>query len=78
MTDSHRSAQSKDHSTPRWAIVLGLITVAIILLAVVMMLVGGGEHSPRRHGDPNGIEQGESHVPPPGFGDHTPPEGMHP
>ena len=35
---------------PRWVKVLGGIAVAIVLIAIVAMLVSGGEHGPGRHG----------------------------
>lgn len=34
---------------PRWVKVFGLITVIVILLAVVAMILVGGEHGPGRH-----------------------------
>lgn len=68
------------HKTPRWALVLGFVTLIVILVAVIMMVAGGGQHGPGRHtgGEP-GVQRGvdESQTPP-GFGGHTPPEGAHP
>lgn len=68
--------------TPRWVLVLGLITLVVVVLVVVMMVAGGGEHGPSRHtgGDPAGAEQdaGQGGNPADGSGGHTPPEGLHP
>jgi hypothetical protein len=35
--------------TPRWVKVFGLIALVAVVLFVVVMLVGGGEHGPGRH-----------------------------
>ena len=35
---------------PRWVKILGLILVAILLIAVLVILLSGDEHGPRRHG----------------------------
>lgn len=35
---------------PRWVKILGLILVAILLIAGLVMLLSGDEHGPRRHG----------------------------
>jgi hypothetical protein len=41
---------------PRWVMVSGIIALLLALLAVVVVLISGGEHGPRRHsggpGDP--------------------------
>lgn len=82
MSDSPGSLAAKPQSTPRWALVLGLLTLVVIVLVVVMMVVGGGEHGPGRHtgSDPAGVEQdaGQGETPGEGLGGHTPPEGAHP
>ena len=58
--------------TPRWVKVLGIIVIALVVLVVAMMFIGG-EHGPGRHtssGDPG------SQAPPSGvIEDHAPPEG---
>ena len=56
--------------TPRWVKVFGIIVIVVVLLAVGLMFLVGGEHGPGRHtqsGDAGG--QGpssgvvETHVP---------------
>lgn len=34
---------------PRWVKVLGLAALALLMLVVVLMLFGGGDHGPGRH-----------------------------
>jgi hypothetical protein len=41
--------------TPRWVKVTGIITFVLILLVVIIMFVGGGEHGPGRHTPPSGV-----------------------
>ena len=46
--------------TPRWVIVFGIISLAVIVLFVVVLVVGGGEHGPGRHsGPPPGLEHSQ-------------------
>jgi hypothetical protein len=35
---------------PRWVKVVGIVLAILALLVVIMLLVGDGGHSPRRHG----------------------------
>ncbi len=35
--------------TPRWVKALGITALALVLLVVAVMLIGGGEHGPGRH-----------------------------
>jgi uncharacterized cupredoxin-like copper-binding protein len=35
--------------TPRWVKVIGIVLVAVVLLALVVMFVGGGQHGPAMH-----------------------------
>lgn len=35
--------------TPRWVKVFGIIAVVVVLLFVIMLFTGGGEHGPGRH-----------------------------
>ena len=59
--------------TPRWVKVFGIIVIVVVLLAVAVMFIGGGEHGPGRH-IPSGHAGGQ--VAPSGvMEDHTPPEG---
>ena len=42
--------------TPRWVKVFGLIALVVLVLFVVVLLIGGGEHGPGRHsGPPPGV-----------------------
>ncbi len=36
-------------STPRWVKVFGVIALVVVALFVVVTLIRGGEHGPRRH-----------------------------
>jgi hypothetical protein len=57
--------------TPRWVKVFGLIALVVLVLFVVVLLVGGGEHGPKRHA-PAGDTPGGHTGPPPGL-THTQP-----
>jgi hypothetical protein len=35
--------------TPRWVKVSGLVAVVVLVLFVIVLVVGGGEHGPGRH-----------------------------
>jgi hypothetical protein len=35
--------------TPRWVKVLGIVTLVLVLLAIIVMVAGGGNHGPGRH-----------------------------
>ena len=43
-------AASSRPPTPRWVKALALAGVGAVLLVVIVMLVAGGQHGPRRHG----------------------------
>ncbi len=56
---------------PRWVKVSGSIAVVLVMMVGVMLLIGGGDHGPRRHsGAPSGVT-------PTGAAGHTPPAGGH-
>jgi hypothetical protein len=40
--------------TPRWVKVFGIIALVVALLVFVMLLIGGGDHGPQRHGGAGG------------------------
>lgn len=46
---------------PRWVVVTGLVIGVVVALAVVVLVISGGEHGPGRHlssdvgADPGGI-----------------------
>ena len=51
-------------TTPRWVKVAGIVALAVVLLAVIVLVTGrGGGHGPGRHT--------------PGDSGHTPPTGAH-
>ena len=61
--------------TPRWVKVTAAIAVVVVALVAVMLLVGGGDHGPGRHGG-SGNNSGDaqpSSIPE----QHQPPEGGH-
>ena len=35
---------------PRWVKVFGIVALVVIVLFVVLLIAGGGEHGPARHG----------------------------
>jgi hypothetical protein len=35
--------------TPRWVKVSGIVTLVLVLLFVIVMVAGGGNHGPGRH-----------------------------
>jgi hypothetical protein len=53
---------------PRWVKVSGVIGLVVVLVFVLVLVVGGGNHGPGRHSDGD---------PPPGMTDHSRPEGGH-
>ena len=42
--------------TPRWVKVFGIVALVLVLLVVIMMFIGGGNHGPGRH-MPSGVQQ---------------------
>lgn len=65
MTDSTRDATVKP-PMPRWVKTFGVIGLALVLLVVGMLLLGGGEHGPGRHmpgGNVPGAETPGVHTP---------------
>ncbi len=52
----------------RWVQIAGLtIAILVILGVLIMVLFGGGEHGPNRHGNNNTpIKEIQSHTPPAG------------
>ena len=54
--------------TPRWVKVFGIIALVAVVLFLVVMLIGGGEHGPGRHMSAGGSDTTGGHTgPPPGF-----------
>jgi hypothetical protein len=58
MTHRHRSSEAghdggaddREPGIPRWVKVVVITVIMVGLLMAVMMLIGGGEHGPWRHG----------------------------
>jgi hypothetical protein len=48
-THSDNSVEPDRPSTPRWVKVSGIVAIILVLLAVIMMFIGGGKHGPGRH-----------------------------
>lgn len=61
--EDHPEPVSSPPRAPRWVKVAGVIAGVIVIL-VLVALIAGGEHSPRRHfgGEPSA----PAHTPPPG------------
>ena len=38
-----------DHRVPRWVKLFGLAAILLLTLAIVVMLLSGGQHGPGRH-----------------------------
>jgi hypothetical protein len=66
MTDQPRHPGTGDNTStgsdrespprmPRWVWMSAIVLGVLILLAVVVMLVGGGQHSPARHTSSGGV-----------------------
>jgi hypothetical protein len=59
--------------TPRWVKVFGLVALIVIVLFVVVILTGGGEHGPGRH-TPGGSNTRGVHTGPPAGFEHGDPQ----
>ena len=51
--------EPREPATPRWVKVAAALAVAAILLAVVVILAGRGNHGPSRHGANGDTGRGE-------------------
>lgn len=49
MADAPEFGTAQRPGTPRWVIAIGIALVAAIVLAVVVMVVSGGQHGPSMH-----------------------------
>jgi hypothetical protein len=49
-TGRDRRGEDGPPPTPRWVKYLAVVLAALIAVAVLMMLIVGGEHGPARHG----------------------------
>jgi hypothetical protein len=47
-------ADPPPYSTPRWVKIFALIAVILVLLALITMILVGGDHGPGRHMPPGG------------------------
>ena len=57
--DTSMSDRKSTTSTPRWVKVSGLVVIILVLLAVAIMVISGGEHGPGRHmPSSSNVEQG--------------------
>jgi hypothetical protein len=60
-----RPGRGTTTGTPRWVKVFGAIALVVIMLFVVVVLVGGGEHGPGRHTPGGGSDPSGGHTGPP-------------
>jgi len=58
---------------PGWVKAFGIVALAVALLVIGLMLLGGHEGGPGRHAPPAGITQAAE--PSADLGGHAPPEG---
>lgn len=49
MADSPSSRDGDAAGAPRWAKVLGIVALVLVVLLVALLLAGGGSHGPDRH-----------------------------
>jgi hypothetical protein len=47
---SNNNYKDQPPNTPPWVKVFGIIAIILILLVLALMLFGGGDHGPGRHG----------------------------
>ena len=57
---------------PRWVKVAGIVVGVLVLLAVIMVLAGGGRHGPFRHMSSGDADGG---TPPSSLAEHPAPSG---
>lgn len=77
---NRRAGSELKPTTPRWVKVFGIIALVLVVLVVVMLATGGGNHGPGRHtgsGDPGGQSAPSNGRGPDDNGGHKPPPGAH-
>ena len=47
--DTEEPALGSTAGAPRWVKVLGIMALVLVMVAVVLLLAGGGSHGPGRH-----------------------------
>ncbi|MBA3629685.1 MAG: hypothetical protein H0W55_08430 [Actinobacteria bacterium] len=62
MADPPRAPKATPPARPIWVKVFGFITAVIVLVVVVQMVFGGGQHGPGRHMPGGGVPA--EHSPP--------------
>ena len=68
MTNEHRKADEVDYEPdtkrglPRWAKIIGIVLIIIVLAFIAMTIIGGGEHGPWQHGGIGPIQQSSTPV----------------
>ena len=71
--EKHTANRPPYPGTPRWVKVFGIIVIFVVLLAVAIIFISGGEHGPSRH-TPSADDGGQ--VPPSSVTEaQAPPEG---
>ena len=58
--------QAGPPKVPRWVKVIGIIAGVVLLLAIVALAFGGGQHGPGRHFSSGDSTHGPGHTPPSG------------
>lgn len=71
---TERPAKPAERHTPRWVKVSAFVALAIAVLVVAALLLGGGRHGPRRH-VPSGDNEGGPATT--ALSEHQPPERDH-
>jgi hypothetical protein len=55
MNDAEPERSETPPGLPAWVKISGAIVVLVVLVAILVMIVGGGEHGPSRHGAEGGV-----------------------
>ena len=48
-SDEDRGFRSRREPTPRWVKVVGIVVGVLLVLVILLMVFGGGNHGPGRH-----------------------------
>jgi len=59
---SRKAGSEEDRGVPRWVKMFGLAVAGLLISAVVVMLLSGGQHGPGRHLSTLGAAVPSSHI----------------